>query len=68
MQEDFHYYATYCAAYLAGFNHEQSMDICYSAQFVDLCSRSLLSSIGANQDAATTQLQLELMDAQTDLL
>ena len=32
MQEDFHYYATYCAAYLAGFNHKESMDICYSAQ------------------------------------
>ncbi len=67
MQEDFHYYATYCAAYLAGYNHEQSMEICYSAQFVDLCSRPLLSSINAPGTAATTQLQLELMDAPTDL-
>lgn len=68
MQEDFHYYATYCAAYLAGYTHEESMDICYSAQFVDLCTKTLLSKLGAPQDAATTQLQLELADARTDIL
>ena len=66
MQEDFHYYATYCAAYLAGFTHEQSLDICYSAQLVDLCSRTFLSKIKAPLSAATTQLQLEMMDARTD--
>ncbi|WP_031547803.1 DUF6765 family protein [Oribacterium sp. FC2011] len=68
MQEDFHYYATYCAAFLAGFDHEECLDICYSAQFVDLCSRTLLLKIGAPQNAATTQLQLEMMDASTDVL
>ena len=67
MQEDFHYYATYCAAFLAGFVHEECLDICFSAQFVDLCSRTLLLKIGATQDAATTQLQLEMMDAGTDI-
>ncbi|MBQ6401141.1 MAG: hypothetical protein IJI20_02505 [Firmicutes bacterium] len=66
MEESFHYYATYCAAYLAGYSHEESMDICYSAQFVDLCSRTLLTKIGGPNTAATTQLQLELMDARTD--
>ncbi len=66
MQEDFHYYATYCAANLAGFTHEQSLDICYSAQLVDLCSRTFLSTINAPLSAATTQLQLEMMDARTD--
>ena len=66
MEESFHYYATYCAAYLAGYSHEESMDICYSAQFVDLCSRTLLKKIGGPDSAATTQLQLELMDARTD--
>ncbi len=66
MQEDFHYYATYCAAYLAGYPHEESLYIAYSAQFVDLCSRTLLSKIKGPMDAATTQLQLELMDARTD--
>lgn len=66
MQEDFHYYATYCAAYLAGYSHDESMDIAYSAQFVDLCSRTLLAKIKAPLNAATTQLQLELMDARTD--
>lgn len=68
MQIDFHYYATYLAAYLAGYSHEESMDICYSAQFVDVCSKTLLRKIGAIEDAATTQLQLELMDARTDPL
>ena len=66
MQEDFHYYATYCAAYLAGFTHEESLDICYSAQLVDLCSRTFLSKIKAPLSAATTQLQLELMEVRTD--
>lgn len=66
MQEDFHYYATYCAAFLAGFTHEQSLDICYSAQLVYLCSRTFLSRIKAPLSAATTQLQLEMMDARTD--
>ena len=66
MQEDFHYYATYCAAYIAGYSHEESLDIAYSAQFVDVCSRTLLSKIKGPLNAATTQLQLELMDARTD--
>ena len=66
MQEDFHYYATYCAAYIAGYSHEESLDIAYSAQFVDVCSRTLLAKIKGPSDAATTQLQLELMDAVTD--
>ena len=68
MQEDFHYYATYCAAFIAGYTHEECMDICYSAQFVDLCSKSFLSGIGAPLSAATTQLQLELMDVRTDII
>ncbi len=66
MQIDFHYYATYCAAFLAGYSHEESLDIAYSAQFVDHCSRTLLAKIKGPSHAATTQLQLELMDARTD--
>ena len=66
MQKDFHYYATYCAAFLAGYSHVECMDICYSAQFVDWCSRTLLSKLKAPRAAATTQLQLEMMDASTD--
>lgn len=68
MQEDFHYYATYAAAILAGYTHKESLDIAYSAQFVDLCSKTLLSKIKAPQKAATTQLQLEMMDARTDMV
>ena len=66
MQLDFHYYATYCAAYIAGWSHEDSLEIAYSAQFTDCCSRTLLKRIGGPLSAATTQLQLELMDAETD--
>lgn len=66
MQMDFHYYATYCAAYLAGYSHEESLDIAYSAQFVDHCSRTLLAKVKGPSNAATTQLQLEMMDARTD--
>ncbi len=68
MQEDFHYYATYCAAYLAGYSPKESLDIAYSAQFVDLCSKTLLTKLKAPALAATTQLQLELMEARTDIL
>ena len=68
MQIDFHYYATYCAAYLAGYSHDECMEICYSAQFVDLCTVSFLSRVKGPRSAATTQLQLETMDTRTDLL
>ena len=68
MQLDFHYYATYCAAVLAGYSHEESLDIAYSAQFVDLCSPTLIKKLKAPRPAATTQLQLELADARPDLL
>ena len=67
MQEDFHYYATYCAAILAGYSHEESLCISYSAQFVDLCSASLLAKLRAPKSAATTQLSMEMADARTDL-
>ena len=68
MQEDFHYYATYCAAYLAGHTHEESLTIAYSAQFVDCCSRSFLDGVKGPASATTTQAQGELANARTDLL
>ena len=68
MQLDFHYYATYCAAFLAGYTHEESLEICYSAQLVDCCSRSFLSRIKGPKSAATTQEKLELVDAKADIL
>ena len=63
MQLDFHYYATYCAAYLAGFTHEECAEICYSAQFPDNCTRTFLAGIKAPASAATTQTNLELADS-----
>ena len=68
MQIDFHYYATYCAAYLAGFSHEESLAVSYSAQFTDCCTKTLLSRIKAPNNAATSQLQLELLDERTDTI
>lgn len=66
MNKDFHYYATYCAACLAGYPHEDCLAICYSAQLVDWCTRTFLASLDAPRSAATTQLQLELADSRTD--
>ena len=66
MQLDFHYYATYCAAIIAGYTHDESLQIAYSDQFTDCCSMSLLQKLNGPLNAATTQLQLELMDARTD--
>lgn len=68
MQLDFHYYATYCAAFLAGYSHEESLAIGYSAQFVDCCSKSLLQKLGAPASAATTQMQAELMNERPDIV
>ena len=68
MQIDFHYYATYSAAFIAGYSHEEALDIAYSAFLVDRCSESLLIKLGAPKIAATTQLQMELMDANTDIM
>ena len=66
MQLDFHYYATYCAAYLAGYSHEESLSICQSAQFVDRCTATLLTKLKAPRAAATTQLPLEMMENSSD--
>ena len=68
MNADFHYYATYCAAVIAGYSHEDALQICYSAQLVDLCSRTLLGKLDGPMDAATTQLKSELIDARTDII
>ncbi|MBR2677321.1 MAG: hypothetical protein IKE28_10470 [Solobacterium sp.] len=68
MNSDFHYYATYCAAAIAGFPHEACQEICYSAQLVDHCTKTFLKTINGPLSAATTQLQSEMVNARTDLL
>ena len=65
MQLDFHYYATYCAAYLAGYSPEECIEICYSAQFPDNCTRTFLAGVKAPSSAATTQTTLEMAEADT---
>lgn len=68
MQADFHYYATYCAAYLAGYSHEEALALCYSDQFVDCCTKTFLKSISATVHAATSQSQAELVDMRSDVI
>ena len=66
MQEDFHYYATYCAACIAGYSPEEAAELCFSANFVDLCSATFLAGIDAPAAAATTQLNMEMADTKTN--
>lgn len=68
MQKDFHYYAAYCAARIAGYSHEEGKEICYSDQLTDWCSETFLKKLKGPKAAATTQLPLELMDSGADLL
>jgi hypothetical protein len=68
MQLDFHYYATYCAAILAGYSHEEALELCYSDQFVDCCTKTFLKSISASVHAATSQSQAELVDTKADMI
>ena len=68
MQADFHYYATYCAAFLAGYSHEEALALCYSDQMVDCCTKTFLRSISATVHAATSQSQAELVDLRTDII
>ena len=68
MNQDFHYYGTYCAAILAGYTTEESLSIAYCANFVDFCTRSLLVRIKGPLAAATSMQQLEMMDSGVDLI
>ena len=68
MNQDFHYYGTYCAAILAGCTAEESLSIAYCANFVDFCTRSLLVRIKGPLAAATSMQQLEMMDSGVDLI
>lgn len=68
MDKSFHYYGTYCAAHLAGYTHDECLDICYSAQLVDCCSRTFLKTVGGPLAAATTQLSAEMLEVRKDIL
>lgn len=67
MQLDFHYYATYCAALIAGYDHDESLRIAYCAQFTDCCTEMLLNKIKGPKAAATTQSQSELANSGSDV-
>ena len=68
MQIDFHYYAAYCAATLAGFDPAQSLAICTASQYVDCCTKTSLTKMKAPLSAATTQTTMEMADARPGLL
>lgn len=68
MQKDFHYYATYCAAFLAGYPHEEALEICYGAQLADECTKTFLKAIDGPRSAATTQSPGEMADNPTDII
>ena len=68
MNKDFHYYGTYAAARIAGYSHEEALNICSAAFLVDLCTRSLLAAIDGPKSAATTQTAMEMADARTDII
>ena len=65
---DFHYYATYCAAYLAGYSHEDSLELAYFDQFADCCTETLLKKLKGPMDAITTQYCAEMVNDSTDII
>ncbi len=68
MHIDFHYYATYCAAILAGYSHEESLELCAAAQYVDCCTRTALKNMKAPLSAATTQSSMEMAGLRPGIL
>lgn len=66
MQQDFHYYATYAAACLAGYSHEESLTIGYSDEMCDHFTPSFLEYINAPLESATTQDKIDLANSRTD--
>ncbi len=46
MNKDFHFEGTYCAARIAGFQHDDAEKIAWAAQMVDDCTEDLLKQTG----------------------
>ena len=61
MNFSFHYYGTYCAAVEAGFSSDDAWIIAHAAQFVDDCSKTLLSEHGMNDRLPTYHTEKELL-------
>lgn len=54
MNMDFHFYGTYAAARIAGYDVNEASVIAYAAQFVDDCTKSLISDVKTNLKTITT--------------
>lgn len=50
MNKDFHYYGTYCAAKIAGFDPESAQTIAFYAQFVDECTKTESNKLRARAE------------------
>lgn len=56
MNKDFHYYGTYTAARIAGYNKDDALKIAYSAQFVDDCDENRIVAGEINTVQSGTKL------------
>ncbi|WP_131009589.1 DUF6765 family protein, partial [Clostridioides difficile] len=65
MNLDFHYYGTYLAAKIAGYNDSDAETIAYAAQYVDESSKSMILD-DVNFTLPTIQTNLELGKYYTD--
>lgn len=63
MNKDFHYYATYLAALLAGFSKEETDIIAYAAQFVDDCTKSSKPDSAPDRVTCMTTKEMVEMNA-----
>ena len=68
MNKDFHFFATYTAARLAGFTIDEAYVIGAASQFTDMCTKTFLDAIGGPVSAATTQVNAELIKVRMDVV
>jgi hypothetical protein len=68
MNKDFHFFATYTAARLAGFTIDEAYVVGAASQFTDMCTKTFLDATGGPVSAATTQVNAELIKVRMDVV
>ena len=68
MQINFHYYATYFAAFLAGYSHDESLTIAYFDEFTDCCTETLLKKLHAPLESVSSQYVSEMAGDSSDII
>lgn len=63
MDKDFHYYGTFCAARIAGYNNRDASEIAFYAQFVDDCTETFIGRLqhGGYRKIVTCQTNSEMI-------